>query len=351
MGDFLPTLSGLTGGSYLNAMVYTLEIIQLVSYIKHFWKKDRLLTKIIVLACFFIDTICTIAIFSWVLMYSVVHWGDQEYLFLQTWPTPAYVICTVCVSALVQSFLISRYYTLSSQRLISIVLGIFLLAAFAGGMAVAISLIFFSTYADRSRTVVTSIVWLGSSAIADILIALSLVLTLSRAGSGSTIRSTKILIKRLILVAVQSGTVTTLLAVLTLATYVAKPSTNDSGYFAFCLGRAYTLTMLFNLNLRKDLQEQCHACGINTLAVITGTVPHQGEGNKTLQSGIRPAERHCLGSIQARSSLDTKELASAEDSDMSKDESCRVRSIHPSIQETNTKGCGACHAPDASSAA
>ena len=50
------------------AMLYMLEIIQLTAYIKHFWKRDKSLLKFLVLLCFTIDTICTIAIFSWVVM-------------------------------------------------------------------------------------------------------------------------------------------------------------------------------------------------------------------------------------------------------------------------------------------
>lgn len=329
MGDFIPTLSGLFGGSHLNAMMYTLEVIQLVSYIKYFWKKDRLPIRILVILCFLIDTLCTIAIFSWVLMYSVVHWGDQAYLAMQYWQTPAYVFCTTAVGFLVQSFLISRYFILSSQRITTIILGVFTLAAFAGGISVAVILIFFATYEDRAKPIIACLVWLVSTSIADLLIMLSLVYTLSRAASGSTIRSTKALIRSLILVSIQSGTVTTVLALLVLAIYLAKPMTNDSAYFSFCLGRAYTLTMLFNLNLRKNLQNKCHGCGMNTLRGTVSTAA-RGQFNKSLQVGVGPVEHHRLGNI-GQLKLDKGGLVSTEDS-----------------EGTDSKGTRVCEAPNAS---
>lgn len=49
-------------------MLYMLEIVQLTSYIKHFWRKDKFVIKSVVILCFIVDTLCTIAIFSWVML-------------------------------------------------------------------------------------------------------------------------------------------------------------------------------------------------------------------------------------------------------------------------------------------
>jgi hypothetical protein len=50
------------------AMLYMLEITQLVSYFQHFGKRDKLLLKVLVILCFMIDTLCTIAICGWVFL-------------------------------------------------------------------------------------------------------------------------------------------------------------------------------------------------------------------------------------------------------------------------------------------
>lgn len=169
-----------------------------------------------------------------------------------------------------------------------------------GGVAVAIINLFFVSYADRDKPMITSMyaspallspthklphrIWLISASLADIFIAVMLVLTFLRVSSGNTIRSTQTLIQRLIFVAVQSGTVPTILALLVLTTYLTKPTTNDSAYFSFCLGRVYTLTMLFNLNVRKYLETGCHICGLQTVGV---TLP-SGEPGGDVSGITRP---------------------------------------------------------------
>lgn len=80
MIDVGPLLNGVFCGAYINAMVYTLEIMQLTSYIKHFWRRDKLSIKILVVLCFLIDTVCTIAVCAWSMLSTVTHWGDLEYL-------------------------------------------------------------------------------------------------------------------------------------------------------------------------------------------------------------------------------------------------------------------------------
>ncbi|CCA75816.1 hypothetical protein PIIN_09804 [Serendipita indica DSM 11827] len=129
MNQFGPALNGITGGSWLNCMLYMLEIVLLYFYIKEFWSSEKKLVKFFVSLCFLTDTVCTIAICAWVFMSDVQHWGEADYLAKQYWPTPTYVFCTTAVGALVQSFLIIRYYNLSRQSIITVALFICTLTA------------------------------------------------------------------------------------------------------------------------------------------------------------------------------------------------------------------------------
>jgi len=285
MDEFGPALNGLTVGSWFNAMLYMLEIVQLTYYIKHSWKRgkdskgDKLPIRCIVIICFIVDTLCTIAICSWVFLSDVIHWGDVQYLTQQYWPVPTKVMCTSTVALLVQSFLISRYYHMSKQRIISCVLGFFSITSFAGGISVSVVLVFYSSYADRYKGLATTPVWMAASAVADICIAVALVISLSKAGSKTSMPRTKKIISRLIIVAIQSGTFTSVLAILLLSTYLARPTTNDSAYFSFCLGRAYTLTMLFNLNLRTSIEKSRSASIANTLGGMGGSSGARNSGS------------------------------------------------------------------------
>lgn len=336
MDEFVPTLSGIIAGSYFNAVLYSFEIVQFAFYLRHFRERDGLPVKLVVFLCVLIDTVCTIAICACGFMYSVVHWGDVTYLAKQYWPMSTYVFCTRNVGVLVQSFLISRYYILYSSRIMTVTLGLFTFIAFAGGISVAAIPIFFAPYADRDKAMVASIIWLSSSSIADTLIAFCLVLTLARASSRISVKSTKDIISRLIPVIIQSGLVTTLLALLILATYLLKPTVNHSAYFSFCLGRVYTLTMLFSLNLRTNLRDKCRECGVNTLGSVTsGETPSRAFSG--VQAILTPVGEIHFGSVQHQHTvefnLDLKELASLEDSS---DGGSNISKAEPSFSPPNT---------------
>jgi hypothetical protein len=117
----------------------------------------------------------------------------------------------------------------------------------------------------------------------------ALVIILSIASAQTSIRTTKAILSRLIRVAIQSGAFTTILAILVLSIYLSRPTTNDSAYFSFCLGRAYTLTLLFNLNLRKEFEKVGDANTIRGFTVpsstaLAGLSGNSGSGVKTPRS-------------------------------------------------------------------
>jgi hypothetical protein len=127
---------------------------------------------------------------------------------------------------------------------------------------------------------------MGASALADVSIAIALVIALVKAGSKTSMSRTKKLISRLIVVAIQSGTFTTILAVSLLTIYLLKPTTNDSAYFSFCLGRAYTLTMLFNLNLRRTIEKSRSASTAHTLGSPGGNSGGKNSGSTGIKASL-----------------------------------------------------------------
>lgn len=169
--------------------------------------------------------------------------------------------------------------------------------------------------------------WLVSSAMADVLIAISLVITLTRASGRTTIRSTRTLLSRLILTAIQSGTVTSIFAIIVVVTIVTRPTTNDSAYISFSLGHVYNLSMLLNLNLRRRLESRPCSCGRTApgVSVTNGAVmgapvgtpaagPSRGPGELGRSRGDAPAEVYRLSRLhvhQTRSEvhLDDEDLA------------------------------------------
>ncbi|TFL03256.1 hypothetical protein BDV98DRAFT_563930 [Pterulicium gracile] len=106
------TLGALEIGTWVNMMLYNLEISQVCVYFKHHSQKDPLLVRTMVLICLPFDSARVIAECACIYLYTVTHWGDAEYLLDQYWPIPVYVMTTAVSSLMVQMFLIRRYFHL-----------------------------------------------------------------------------------------------------------------------------------------------------------------------------------------------------------------------------------------------
>jgi hypothetical protein len=93
------------------------------------YPNDPLILKAVVLFSFIVDTACTIAECATVYTYTVTFWGNPAGLANQIWAGPAYVFTTALSAAIVHAFLIFRFYTLSKQTALAVLLVCFALAA------------------------------------------------------------------------------------------------------------------------------------------------------------------------------------------------------------------------------
>lgn len=250
-------IGALLVSSWINSMLYMLEITQTYRYFSLFFKKDPVGLQLVVASCFILDTVTTVANHIGVYKYTITNWGVVEYLSQQEWQIPLYLICTGIVAAIVQSFLTWRYYNLSKQMLVCIPLLLLMLASLAGSLATAIMIIHASSLKNRATLKIPVIIWFVVSSFVDCALAALLIFHLRSARTG--FRSTKSLINRLSSVALQSGTYTSALAILTLVLYLDKPEGNTGTGCGQCLGRVYTLTLLHNLLIRKNIRDESRA--------------------------------------------------------------------------------------------
>ncbi|KAL0575675.1 hypothetical protein V5O48_006286 [Marasmius crinis-equi] len=247
MGLYDASLGGLLGGTWANSYVYTLELLELYKYFTTY-PNDPIWLKLVVILEALVDTLSTIGNYACVYMYTVSHWGETGYLLNQYWPIPVYLSTTGASAFIVQTFLVQRYWYLTHNPTITIILALMVLAAFGGALATAIIIIKSPTYHDRHFVQVPVTVWLVSSAIADVTIAASLVVQLHRVKTAFA--NTQSLIKRLSGLAIQTGSATSVIALIALIIYLQNNESNISVGVAFTLGRMYALTMLRNLNTR-----------------------------------------------------------------------------------------------------
>ncbi|EIW56005.1 uncharacterized protein TRAVEDRAFT_60069 [Trametes versicolor FP-101664 SS1] len=247
MGALDSSLGALLIGTWFNAMLYMLEIMQVITYYRTF-PKDRLAFKLTVAFSFFVDLLGTANNCAVVYLYTITNWGNQEFLLVQGWTIPTYLALSGLSAFVCQLFLSWRFYNFSKNWFVTAFLVATTLVAFIGSDINADTVVKFPKFTQRDHNIKTVTIWLVASACSDVCIAAALVWSLR--GIRSSFDGTKSLIRRLTYTAIQTGAATSVLAVICLIFYRINTESNITVGFGFCLGRAYTLTMLFNLNTR-----------------------------------------------------------------------------------------------------
>lgn len=231
-----------------------MEIQAVIQYYSNASKRtqDSWIFQALVYLMFVADTVCTISMYICVYLYSITHWGDPTYLAKQNWCGTALLVTTEITAVTVQGFLIARYWKMSKNIYVTPVLVIAMLTAAGGWAGTLDKLVTFTEYSQRDQlTSFVTILW-STSAATDIAIALALLWQFSQI--RTTFKTTQSLIYKLMVATIQTGTITSIIQVATVATFVTNNKTNIATSFVICLGRFYALSMLHNLNSRAELK-------------------------------------------------------------------------------------------------
>ncbi|KAF9258640.1 hypothetical protein L218DRAFT_713844 [Marasmius fiardii PR-910] len=273
LGAFDKSLGGLMAGTWVNSYFFMVELIMCYKYFTR-CRSDPAWLKTIVVITLLIDIVSTIDHYAMVYMYTITHWGDEIFLKRQYWspsqkkPMPVYLVTTGASAWIVQQFLIFRFWLLSRNRIITPFLMLTSIAAFAGAIVTAVVIVKHPTYSERTAADTPVTIWLVASAGSDILIAAILIYTLQRI--KTPFRKTQTLIKRLTILAIQTGSPGSVVATVGLIVYLNDNENNISVGIAFSLGRIYALTMLHNLNSRAQIRESsANVTGATTTMHLT----------------------------------------------------------------------------------
>jgi hypothetical protein len=211
------------------------------------------------------------------------------------------------VSFNVQSFLILRYYSLSRKLFISALLCALALVAAGAAFAAASTLAIYSSYTERGHVVVPGLTWLASTTIVDWSIAAALVCELYKMKAVSNVKSTTGIITRLISNVISTGALPSTVATVSFINFLANQQTNIATAFGSCLGRVYSLTMLYNINyvygdsfLRPinshtaesaDVQLTTDVFGNLSTQCESGYLPSRATVTKDSESALPPPSR------------------------------------------------------------
>ncbi|KAJ7788002.1 hypothetical protein B0H14DRAFT_3577981 [Mycena olivaceomarginata] len=235
MGAYDDSLGSMLIGSCLSSVLYGVVITQAYEYFS-VYPTDGMYRKGLALSTLFFCTVNQVADYANVYMY---------------WPVSLLVTTSTFVGVLVNSFLIRRFYLLSKNLLISVLLSLLLITGFAGSFMVAIAIQQFSLYTLRDKAKTAVLIWTISTAATDIGIAGALIWQLLSMKSYCSVGDTRSFISRMIIRTVQTGSTTSVVAIITLGLYLHKNDSNMPTACSFLVAPFYALTLLVNLNLRQ----------------------------------------------------------------------------------------------------
>jgi len=157
---------------------------------------------------------------------------------------------TVLISTPVQLFICWRINILNGSKLITGIIVFFALCSFVGGVAVTTCVTIIPEFTRIQEFEEAAIIWLSSSAIADIIITLSLVWSLHTHKTGNS--ESDSLINKIIRITLQTGALTTTFAILDVLMYVTIKNSTWQFLWDFPLGKLYTNSLLSTLNARRS---------------------------------------------------------------------------------------------------
>ncbi|KAJ7176231.1 hypothetical protein C8R43DRAFT_975256 [Mycena crocata] len=184
----------------------------------------------------------------------VTGWGDPNTFVRLPWSSLATPIFTGITSCAVQIFFARRIYILKRDNLIYRgIAGVIVLLAFMQALAGIISDARFAVSTDVAELAGLEIgvkTWLIGAAVCDTTITLTLIVILAQLRQKTPFKKTDGIIEKLIISTVETGAITTVVAILDVILFIRFPSQNFHQTPAFMLGKLYSNVLLVTLNAR-----------------------------------------------------------------------------------------------------
>ncbi|KAK7052958.1 hypothetical protein VNI00_004278 [Paramarasmius palmivorus] len=252
MSSAPPDLSNVTGplllGYLFNYGLYGVLAVQTYIYYTAF-PNDRKVFQYLVYGIFLVETMQTIMITYDAFQQFAYGFANVEAL------DKIHLIWFDCcivdglVAFCVQVYFAYRIHLLSRSKALAGVVLFMALTQFAGATAAGILAKIANSFALlRERCFIAGCIWLGGSAAVDITIAVSMTYILSRYDTG--FQETQDLVKRLIRLTMETGSLTAAVAIIDLALFLAFPAEDYHITPALALAKFYSNSLLVVFNSR-----------------------------------------------------------------------------------------------------
>jgi len=240
-----PSINGKSG---FNWALYGTLAVQVYIYSQADFR-DSWTVRIIVYGLFTLETIQTILLAHDSFHELVLSWGNYDGLVALYYTWLDLPIFTGVISAIIQCFYAWRIYVLGRSKLLSLVIILLALTQCGGALGEGILAYLLSNVpGTQDNTFKTTTVWLGGTALCDIIIATSMVYLLSKSRTG--LKRTDTMINMLMKLVLETGLATAAIAVIELSLFLRFKHTFYHIVPALMLSKLYTNSLLVLLNNR-----------------------------------------------------------------------------------------------------
>lgn len=231
-------------------------------------------------------------------------------LFLPTDP-----LLTVLISTPIQIFIAYRIKIISRATWLAAIICVLAIVSLGGGTWLSVTVVHVRRYSRKPELHWPALLWLLSSAIADVTITISLVFNLARRKTGFS--GTDDAINRIIRLTIQTGFITAVFATLDVICFLALPHTTINFIWDFALSKLYTNALLSTLNARAGWNTLANNTGHNVLFGDETHPPRQLQTHSTTNFRIAPTMT--TGTYELESHLPSKSRHDPEFGDAAKE--------------------------------
>ncbi|KAJ7325758.1 hypothetical protein DFH08DRAFT_886173 [Mycena albidolilacea] len=292
-------IAPLTGPMILGFMwsycLYGVLLVQLYMYLEMF-PSDRKGIKLLVWTMFFFETFFTVlmTLAAWDLFGS--GWGNPAVLLTLHWSWGTLPLVSGVLSGLAQGFYIWRIWHLTKQLWLPLPIALVMLAQLIGlwwfGLEFNIGHWTISVF-NRLSPQVT--VWLGGSAVCDVLITMALTFIFWRKKKASNFAQTSGVLNRLIRLSIETGLLTSVTATVETILWVGWHQYNYHFTLFLMLGKLYSNVLMATLNCRNPIflvgssqtPSLVNPNPVGTIQTSFWSEPHERLPSSNVNSGSR----------------------------------------------------------------
>ncbi|KAJ6600957.1 hypothetical protein DFH09DRAFT_1126331 [Mycena vulgaris] len=253
MSQYVLLTGPILAGTQLNwALLGTLTLQVYIFHVS--FPTERTWLKALVYTIFLLDVAQTAISSHFAYMLLVNGWGNPTALTNLPWSSAAGPIFTGIISASVQIFFAWRIYVLKGDKPYAIFIsGLIVLLALMQSFSAIISDALFAvtTRLSEIRNLMVGVkIWLFGSAICDMVITVTMLVILSSYRQRTPWKKTDSLITKLIYNTVNTGAITSVVAIADVVLFMLYPENYLHETPAFMLGKVYSNVLLATLNGR-----------------------------------------------------------------------------------------------------